>query len=79
MTPGPPPRDDRQPRFRPQLPGAAPRPAATGVNGDRLVARQAWLAGFWAFVLSRFRDYAHRTSEHISEQDDLSGQDLEDR
>ena len=73
MTPGLPPREDRQPRFRPQL------PEATGVNGERLAARQAWLAGFWSFVLSRFREYAHRTGEHVPEQDNLSGRDEEDR
>jgi hypothetical protein len=73
MTPGLPPRENRQPRFRPQPPGA------TGVNGDHLVARQAWLADLWAFVLSRFREYAHRPSERIPEQDNLSGRDEEDR
>jgi hypothetical protein len=72
MTPGLPPREDRQPRFRPELPGAP------GGNGDRLVARQAWLAGVWAFVLSRFREYAHRRSERIPEQDNPSGRDEED-
>jgi hypothetical protein len=37
--------------------------AAVNLNGDRLDARQAGLASFWALVLRRFRDYAHGTSD----------------
>jgi hypothetical protein len=58
MTNARPPHDDGERRFRWQVPVAA-----GSLNGDRLDARQAWLASFWALVLRRFRDYAHEASD----------------
>ena len=38
--------------------------AGAGPSGDDpLAAPSAWLATFWALVLRRFRDYAHRSGD----------------
>lgn len=54
MTNRRPARDDGERRLTWQKPVAA-----GDLNGDRLDARHAWLASFWALVLRRFREYAH--------------------
>ena len=71
MTNSRPARDDGERRFRSQVLGAA-----GDLNGDRLDARQAWLASFWALVLRRFREYAHGTSD---EENRRAGRDEENR
>jgi hypothetical protein len=51
-------RDNGQRAFRLQ------EPAANAIVGaDGLDARRAWLTSFWALVLCRFRDHAHRASK----------------
>jgi hypothetical protein len=43
--------------------------AARPPGDDPVTARRARLAGFWALVLRRFRDYAHGAGDPASGQD----------
>jgi hypothetical protein len=65
MRTGPPAPGDRQ------RGNCHPGPAASWPATDSLDARRARLAAFWALVLRRFRDYAHRISgpEQQGEED----------
>jgi hypothetical protein len=58
MMTGPPARGD-QPPGNGQLRFAS---GASHPGGDPLEAQREGLAGFWATVLRRFRDYAHRSA-----------------
>jgi len=59
MMTGPLARDDRCPGNGQREPAAA----AGAAGGDPFDARRVRLAGLWALVLQRFRDYAHKNTD----------------